>query len=195
MKKAIYIVAAIFFLQLNMAAQSKSKPKFSGITQAGFLAGGSTNSLQLQTINGIGYRGFSLGIGAGIDYYYLKTIPLFADVRKDIFAKKKTPFVYFDMGTDLPWNKTETEDAWQKSQYKNGLFYDFGIGYKWLLKERLGLNFSLGYSQKKLRETRETIYWMWRDFPPYGPSTESGKDTTDYKYSLQRISFKIGLSF
>lgn len=195
MKKATYIVAAMFVLQLNIAAQSKSKPRFAGITQAGFLAGGSTNSLQLQTINGIGYRGFSLGIGTGIDYYHFKTIPLFIDARKDIFSKKKTPFVYLDMGPNMPWNRTVTEDTRQKGQYKNGLFYDFGIGYKWVLKERLGLNFSLGYSEKTLKETKEDFYWIWRDFPPYGPSSQSVGDTTYYKYSLQRISFKIGLSF
>ena len=194
MKKTIYLLAAMLVIQLHLAAQTKNKIRFSNISQAGFIAGGSTNSLLLQTINGISYKTLSLGAGAGIDYYYFKTIPLFIDVRKNILDKKETPFVYLDLGTNLPWDRSRTESQWQKSTYYNGIFYDFGLGYKWTFKGSFALNFSLGYSQKHVKEAQETNFWAWIDFPTIRPGGDN-IDTYHFDYTFRRFSFKTGLSF
>lgn len=194
MKKVIYLLALILFFQYQLAAQTKNKIRFSNISQAGFIAGGSTNALQLQTINGINYKTFSFGAGAGIDYYYFKTVPLFVDVRKDIFSRKTTPFAYFDLGASLPWDRHKSESEWQQSSYSNGIFYDFGLGYKWTFKGRLALNFSFGYSQKQIKETEETNFWPWMDFPTLRPTGEN-RNLSYYDYTFRRFSFKTGLSF
>ncbi len=194
MKNAIYLLAAMLLIQFNLEAQTKNKIRFTNISQAGFVAGCSTNALQLQTITGISYKTFSLGAGAGIDYYYFKTIPLFIDVRKNILEKKETPFVYFDLGTNLPWDRSKTESQWQKSTYGNGIFYDFGLGYKWTCKGSFALNFSFGYSQKQVKETQETSFWPWIDFPVIRAGGEN-KNTYHFDYAFRRFSFKAGLSF
>jgi len=127
MKLKIFFLAVTLSLQLMIIAQSKFK--FENNNLVGLLSGNSKNALQLQTINGIRYKTFFVGAGIGIDNYYFKTVPLFADVRKNIFEKKETPFVYVDAGTNFPWKKDEST-AWQQTTYHPGSYYDIGVGYK-----------------------------------------------------------------
>ena len=94
--KVIFIVAMLS--SLTMIAQTKIK--FTTINQVGFLSGASGNALQLQSINGVKYKTYSLALGAGIDNYYLKSIPVFVDLRKNIFDRKQTPFLY-ELACDL----------------------------------------------------------------------------------------------
>src|SRR5687768_4020311 len=81
MKRNIAFILLLFLFQ-GIAAQ-KQKPKFTSINQAGVTWGGSGQTLQLQSINGIFYKTFSAGVGVGLDYYWQRTIPLFIDLRKD----------------------------------------------------------------------------------------------------------------
>jgi hypothetical protein len=192
MKRLIYLFAAMLVLQMQTAAQSKEKIKFYSITQAGLLAGGSTNSLQLQTTNGVRFGTFSAGAGVGIDYYHFKTIPLFVDVRKNLWNRDQTPFMYFDFGTNLPWQRSVSESDWARSKFDEGFFYDIGIGYKWKLKGRLGLNASFGYSQKNVQENRQERFWSG---PPMPVTWDESWNSSHFKYSFRRLGFKIGLSF
>lgn len=178
----IFIVIALSF-QFNAIAQSKIK--FKSINQFGLLAGASENAFQLQTINGISYNTFSAGIGVGFDNYYFKTIPLFVDVRKNIFDRKHTPFVYADVGFNFPKNKKGVPTQWQRSEYSRGIYYDVGIGYQIPLEGRLALNMSLGYSLKKTEETRE--YFIGQN------PADTRKEYYDYMF--RRATIKLGLSF
>jgi hypothetical protein len=193
MKRKIFLAASLF-LVVNVMAQKVGRFKYHSINNVGVVEGGSDANLQLQTINGIQYKTFFGGVGLGLDNYYFKTIPLFVDLRKNFFEKKLTPFAYVDFGADIPWDRAKVE-SWSTSYYKTGFFYDMGLGYSIPIKGRLALNISAGYSEKNLNETRETSYWIWRDFPPYDVPSTVNKDTTYYKYTLRRFSFKIGLSF
>jgi hypothetical protein len=176
-------------------AQQPAKLRFHSINNVGLLEGGSDESLQLQTINGVQYRSFFGGVGIGMDNYYFKTIPLFADLRKDLFSKKQTPFIYLDLGASIPWDKTTSENKWNISHFKTGFLYDMGIGYTLPIKGRWAVNASAGFSQKFLNETRESFYWIWNDFPPYTPPANANRDTSYYNYTMRRFSFKIGISF
>lgn len=192
MKRLVYMMGAMLILQSNVAAQSKTKIKVNSINQVGLLAGGSTNSLGWQSVNGISFGTFSVGAGVGMDYYHFKTIPLFADVRKNLWDRKQTPFMYLDIGTNLPSDRFVSESQWHKSTYGEGLFYDIGIGYKWTLTGRLGLNLAFGYSQKNINETQKVAYWSW---PILGTISEENWNTSYFKYSFRRLGFKAGLSF
>lgn len=192
MEQKIFLAVSLL-LVMNVIAQQNGEIKFHSVNSAGVLKGANDASLQLQTINGIKYKSFSGGIGIGLDNYYFRTVPLFVDLRKNIFEKNQTPFFYFDLGASIPWDRVKMETL-STSYYKSGLIYDMGIGYSFPLKGRFALNVSAGYSEKILNETRETSYRMWTEFPPTEPSTVN-KDTTYYKYTFRRVSFKIGLSF
>lgn len=189
----IFFVAALLILQAHLAAQTKGRIKFNSISQVGLMAGGSTNGLHVQSVNGIRIETFSVGAGSGIDYYHFKTIPLFIDLRKNLWNRKQTPFMYLDIGTNLPSDRFVSESQWQKSNFSAGLFYDFGIGYKWTLTGRLGLNLGFGYSQKDVQETRQDRSWLWDPISPV--SWEESWNVSYFKYSFRRIGFKAGLSF
>ncbi len=188
MKKNIFWTAVFLFFQFVCVAQKTIRPAFTSINQVGIAWGATDDGLQLQTINGLSHKTYSVGIGIGLDYYWERTLPVFIDLRKNIFSKKQTPFVYADMGLNMPWVKTDKENTWSKSDYEHGSYFDIGIGYKVPIIKKLFANLSFGYSQKKLEEKRinEVIIF---DFQ-YG-----GNNSEDYDYTLRRFSLKAGLSF
>ena len=183
MKSKLFFLAAILLFQLNSKAQPNSGLKFTTISQAGLLAGGSNNDWQLQMVNGLSYKTFYAGIGLGIDNYYFKTIPFFIATRKNILKQKQTPFVYADIGTNFPWNKNATSSPWQKGELNNGLYFDAGIGYSWPLVKNLALLVSAGYSEKYMHETKTYVWITENSLPEY------------YDYTFRRLTIKAGLSF
>jgi len=155
----------------------------------GVVWGATDDALQLQSINGLSYKNFSAGLGIGLDYYWQRTVPIFIDMRKNIFSKKQTPFVYADLGVDCPWIKENKEITWYKSEYDQGIYYDLGIGYRVPINKKIFANMSFGYTQKNFRETRtnEIIFF---DFSPYNRN-----NAEQYSYTLRRFALKAGLSF
>lgn len=187
--KPTFFIAIAFLVASSVRAQQKPAAKFSSINQLGFITGSSDQAIQAQTINGVAYKTWFAGIGAGFDGYGINSIPLFADVRKAIFPKQQTPFIYLDLGTSLPLKKEE-KSTWYNRTYSGGLYYEAGVGYAWPVKGRLSVNLSAGFSQKSLRETR-TFSGVVIDFPPY--ERELQKEYYDYTY--RRFSFKLALQF
>ena len=187
MKQPYFLLIALLLLATNANAQ-KARIKFSGINQLGILKGSSDQTFQLQTINGIRYKTWFAGVGVGYENYYLKTIPLFIDIRWNLLSKKATPFIYADIGANLP-SKKQKKGEWQTSDYKAGLYYDVGRGYSAPIKGNFAFKLSAGYSQKQLHEARTNIV-IW-DFPPYG-----GNDYKEYfDYTFRRLSIKAALQF
>jgi hypothetical protein len=103
--KQILFTAIIFLAFGNCANAQKKRLKFSSINQVGILKGSSDQTYQFQTINGVKYQTWFAGVGVGLEEYYLKTIPLFVDVRKSLFLDKASPFVYANLGASFPIDK------------------------------------------------------------------------------------------
>src|SRR5215217_526732 len=113
MKQRTFLLFAGTILLISVAnAQGSGKIKFGSINSVGWLKGDSRNMVQAQSINGIRYKSFFCGIGVGLDNYYYKTIPVFADIRKNILSRKSTPFVYADLGISFPKDRIKTESSW-----------------------------------------------------------------------------------
>jgi hypothetical protein len=184
-------ILSLFILLACFQLSAQKKVQFQTLNQVGFLKGHNNDALQYQSINGIRYRSYSIGIGVGVDHYYYRTVPVFGELRKDLFNKKETPFIYAALGSSLPWIKETSPNSWQRSEYSRGSFYEAGIGYKVPIKGRVFMSFSLGYSQKSLHETQYSR--IYRDFPPY--DTESWTNPVYYDYTFRRISVKAGLGF
>lgn len=177
---------AKIFLALIMtisfaSAHGQSKLRYSATAQAGLVYGSSEPGWQVQMINGVRFKTYSAGIGVGVDSYRYKTAPLFIDLRKNIFDRDQTPFIYADLGTNIPFDKKES-NQWVLTEINKGGYYDVGVGYDWSMKNKLGFTMSLGYTHKYLHLVE--TYW-WR--------TENNKEYIDY--TLRRISFKAGLRF
>jgi hypothetical protein len=184
------LVFTIFILSgLSLYSQEantgNSRIRFQSDMQLGFLEGSAGPFFQIQSVNGIRYKTYSIGIGAGLDYYAMRSIPLFLDIKKDLFKNRQTPFFYLSGGRHFPWEEAPIND-WTKSSPESGLFYDAGIGYAIPLKKQ-SILFSAGYSFKAFDEVveNEVVCITW----PCPQFKES------YSYKLRRLSIRAGIRF
>ncbi|MBC7826698.1 MAG: hypothetical protein H7122_03045 [Chitinophagaceae bacterium] len=196
MRGISFLAIVISLSTFSLSAQDKQQPVkskgncscgFQSLLQVGLLEGASGPSWSLQTVNGIYYKSWFAGIGGGLDYYTMRTIPLFLDVRKELFRKTRTPFLYADAGIHFDWLKAKEKPGWGKSEYDRGFYYDAGFGYKLGFANRDAILLSLGYTMKRLREERVVTIQCTQ--PPCDPSTDY------YKYKFSRLSLKIGWQF
>jgi hypothetical protein len=186
---AISLTVSLYAQEKQQTAKKRNNCScgFQTMIQGGLLEGAKGPSWHLQTVNGSYYKTWFAGIGVGLDYYSMRTIPLFLDVRKDLVKGKRTPFLYADAGIHFDWLKTKEKPGWGTSEYNRGFYYDAGIGYKIALGNRDALQVSTGYTMKRLREERLVAPWCIQ--APCNPSKEY------YDYSFSRITFKVGWQF
>lgn len=182
--KIFLFVVALVTASVGFA--QKAKITFHPSVQAGLLEGERGGALQLQTVQSIGYKTWSFGLGAGLDYYHTRSIPLFADVRKALSKKEQRPFVYVDGGYHFPWLTTADKEA-LITEAKGGLYYDAGIGYEFPVMKKNRFFFSAGFGYKAYKGIhRYTIC------PFMGPCFVQ---TEVLDYQLRRLSIKTGLCF
>jgi|GEM_PF-148267 len=203
--KYILTSCAILFVLSTRAQENKSaqpagsKPKraiqFQSINQIGLLEGTDGGAFQIQTINGIEFRSWFLGIGVGIDNYRLRSVPLFVDLRKEFKVGTNYFFIYGGIGRNFMWptNKQKQDyhvNAYGVSDFKDGLYYDFGIGYKVPLNNRIAVFISPGFSHKSTETTTASNQPV---ICPFAGPCYPNPDT--YKYALNRLSINVGVVF
>jgi len=179
MKQGTIFISVLLWFSASGIAQTKTK--FTSINEIGILTGESAAEFEMQSINGINYKGFLAGLGIGVDDYYERTFPLFFDFRKRLSKKESAFFVYGDGGYSFISKKVMTE--WEMDR-KGGLYYAAGIGYEISTKGKVKAVMDVGYSYKRFSRIIDNE--PWRSSPHYF-------DT--YDYSLNRISIKAGLRF
>ena len=189
--KIVSIVLAL--VQLFCCAESYGQQKqatakgwnFRSINTAGWLDGQSGAALQVLTINGLQHNTWFWGIGTGVDGYRLRSIPVFADVRKTIVGKV---FVYADAGLNWHWQKNgEVKQFYADDKFKAGLYGEAGAGYALKLRGGVRLLLSGGYRLKKITETGNEFYDP--GFPNTTPSSSK------INYTLNSVVIKVGVSF
>jgi hypothetical protein len=185
MHKQIFVCIFFILLYCGIHAQdtSRSKLRFESTAQIGFVEGQMGTSAQLQLVNGIRFKYFSAGIGVGLDYYAMRSIPLFIDLKKDILKNGKSPFIYADAGVNFPWKTRSFE--WV-SDTDAGIFYELGVGHRFPVKSH-AIMLSLGYSFKSY--AHEEVQEVWCLVPPCPVITQH------FDFKLRRLSVKAGFSF
>jgi hypothetical protein len=187
--------AFVFLLSITIlkcSAQERSKTKslqFHSINNVGLLEGEAGSAFQLQTVNGVQYKSWFVGIGAGLDYYRYRTIPLFIDARKEFGKSNNKFFVYADAGINFYWERDkDAKQFYYDDKFKNGFYAEGGLGYKRKLNQKSSLLFSAGYSYKKLTEEGHS-FWFDPGFPgsPY--------PIEKINYNLNRLVLKAGIEF
>jgi hypothetical protein len=183
-------ITIFLFLYISICLNAQKRPGFSSQNYIGLVAGESETEFQLQTINGVKLKSWFGGIGAGIDWYYLRSIPVFASVNRSFLQKgKRSLLLSVDAGINFPWKQNIYYDFPPYDRKQNsGLYYAGSIGYKFGVgKADNALLMQLGYSFKRLGETTTSpIYCL---VPPCPESIER------YDYRLKRISFRLGWGF
>jgi hypothetical protein len=192
MRRKIFILSAFSLIVLLSKAQDKPIDyRFHSINSLGLVNGSNDVSASLQSINGFQKKNWFLGIGVGLDYYYYRTAPVFADVRYSFGKKKNKFFAYADGGINIEW----ADDYFNNGVYvirssgfeshlENGYYTDAGFGYNIKMKKENALVLSLGFSKKTLSES--VTYLDWRTQKP---------QTDINKYKLNRILLKVGWQF
>ncbi len=168
--------------------------QFHSINDVGLLEGETGSAFQLRTINGTQYKSWFAGIGVGLDFYRLRTIPLFMDFRKEFGRSSNKLFVYSDMGINFSWvtDQQKTSNV-GNDKFGNGFYGDWGFGYKILVRKNNNLLLSLGYSHKKTVETYDQVYYNPGIY--FGQETQPEDPTQKINYSLNRLSIKVGWEF
>jgi len=173
--------------EAQKTGNEKKHIRFHSINQVGILAGSSDAAIQLQTVNGVQYKTCFAGIGVGIDYYSVRSIPLFLALRKYIAIKKGALYGYGDGGINYVWQRKYDATFQALPTYDNGLYYDIGLGYRFPVNKFGALSLNAGFSGKEYSSTSEQVNPCL--IPPCPVSKQ------EFNYSLHRLSFKAGWIF
>ncbi len=184
MKKLI--VLFLFFTALQAAGQPGGY-RFQSRLQAGLLEGERGSAFSLQTIHGLQKKTWFAGIGAGVDYYHTRSLPVFLNLRKAFVNSEKTPFVYASGGYHFLWMR-EQDKQFYITESKGGLYFDAGVGYQLPVMKKSALYFTAGYSQKNFSQKGNDEVWI-AIWPWPMPQIRT------YEYELRRLSVQMGLRF
>jgi hypothetical protein len=195
--KRLLILSILTICAISGFAQKNksSITNFYSVNNIGLLEGQNGSAFQLQTINGIKYKSWFAGIGIGLDFYRIRSIPLFADVRKEFGKTANKLFVFADAGINFGWRTDkETKQFYTNDKLKNGFYAETGAGYKFRLSKANNMSFSLAYSYKTNTETGIGNYFVPNpyNFPGTGALPP---DQEKISYHLNRIVIKVGFDF
>lgn len=183
-----HLLSLLLLLNCFCGSAQQSGYKLQTMVQGGLIEGESGNAFQLHTVNGFQYKTWFAGVGAGLDYYHVRSIPVFLNVRKAFQNSEKTPFVYLSGGYHFPWLKEE-DKLWHITETSGGLYYDAGLGYQLPVGKKSSLFFSAGFSQKRYQEKVTDDVWI-AIWPWPGP-----QQTRLVDYNLRRLSIQTGIRF
>ena len=190
MQKKLLTLTALCFLLSTAFAQKKTLP-LEGTVQVGLLEGEQGGSLQFGAMGGIKLNKWTTSIGSGLDYYGVRSIPLYLNVQRNILASDKTPFLFAGAGYHFPWVPKNTKDMWSSwsgsIDTDGGLYYHAGIGYQLPALKKAALFFAASISSKHYQE--EILQPV---FCNMGPCPEY-KEKVAYRF--RRLSIAMGLRF
>lgn len=180
-RKCLVITSLGCLLFISGFTQSSSW-KFRSTEYLGGLHGQDGNYGLLQSINGLYKNSWFLGIGAGLDYYRFRSVPLFLSVTKELMPKKNGLFLNLDGGVNFRSYRRPKDwyyNGSDSSKFHKGGYWSAGLGYKIKFSARRdrGLSLLVNYTFKQLEE----------DLSPYPVDTH-------YIYQLRELSLKIGVT-
>ncbi|MEJ7766507.1 MAG: hypothetical protein WKF89_01760 [Chitinophagaceae bacterium] len=190
--KRIVLVFAMVLIALTSKSQAnpgKEKLVLRSISNIAMLNGSKETSIALQTILGASLKGVFAGVGAGIDYYRFRSVPVFFDLRYEYGKGPLNFFAYGQLGYNFDWLTDQNIAEYfisSASNYKGGLYYDAGLGYKIPFKNKDALLLSAGFSFKKVSNQFRAPFC-----PFAGPCQV---EMERYVYLMQRFVLKAGWS-
>lgn len=179
---------SLLLLTVTVICAGAQKPfRFASQNYMGLLEGQQGSALSLQTVNGLVFRSWFAGVGAGLDYYRFRSVPLFLSLNKNFTPQKNALYLSADGGITFPWLKG-TPNPWNNTEYKEGLYLATGVGYKIAINNRRqAVLFNAGYSFKHINADREVVS------PCLVPPCPVDTEKTDYR--LKRLLFRAGFEF
>lgn len=182
---------------IHALGQQKGKPNRWHVTAAASLMNGNTKtgSAVIGTIGFDWKAKWTLGLGSGIDHYFFRSVPVFAEFQRFIGKEYKGLFVYGSAGLNVPW-PTDDQRAYrqnwgwggaaQESAFSKGFCTDLGIGYGFKGKKGHGMFLRAGHSIKTMEQRYTEQVWN-------GSSTVPA--LREISYLFGRISIQAGIRF
>lgn len=146
-----------------------------------------SQSVSLST--GVRMKSLQIGLGAAIDYYKIRSLPLYLDLKYK-WRGKPAPFLFAQGGYNVAW-ALEHQHSTEKSStgttvYNNGSYFNAGAGAYVFRDGKEAVSVSLGYSVKKLTELYQVTSWaggVWY------------YNNAKMDYTLRRISLTLAYEF
>ncbi len=188
MKIKLSFALFIAFFVFNVAPAQQHKMHFNSKNNIGISIGQKEIAPLIQTINGISFNNYFLGIGVGIDNYNYKSYPLFVDVHR-YFGKAYKVFFYGDLGYNFSGRNKPGKEINYYSSYKfsGGVFSDFGIGYRTRFIKSSFLTISAGFTYKEMVD-RISV-------PNECFAAPCSVNYSKYEYGNGRVALKAGVDF
>jgi hypothetical protein len=183
-------VIGAFMSLLTCWVNGQAELRFHSQNYIGIVQGTELPSVQVQTINGFQKNKWFAGVGAALDYYFFRSVPLFISVTRYASQKPRTFFVSGEGGTNFIWdgNTGNKFNGYRSTgDFHPGWYFGGSAGYKLGLKNKDAVLLNIGYSAKYLKETILTTA------PCLVPPCPEFNDT--YDYHLKRLSLKVGWMF
>lgn len=187
-------ILLLFFCAFQVQSQVIRQKGYYIIPQAGFLYGDQRIDGQAMVAGGIEYKGWGLGIAAGMDWYKIRTVPVLLDIRTNIPVARQPLFAYGNLGWDIaaPLDKQyylAGSFDMRGNRFTNGMYGEAGLGYALLNKSKKGFLLSIGFTTKTVTERfMENVYIMT---PPYTSYAVERR----LNYTFNRFIFKLGYKF
>lgn len=188
MKKILII--GILTALLTGHGFAQNRPRFRSTEWLGLSTGQLSGAGLIRTVNGVAWGPWFAGLGAGVDYYRYRSIPLFVSVTRDIkLGQHDGLYLYADGGRSVPWewSGSRIEDGYTVGNFRGGEYWAGGVGYLWKLGDRTNkaLLLSAGYAEKKLGNDKMSL----------APCVAPGCSVVRYEYLNQVYQFMIGFRF
>lgn len=189
MKKSILLCICCCATIILTAQNKQHTNTFYLLPQAALLNGDSHVGAQVQLSGGIAKGPWGIGLGAGVDYYRVRTAPVFIDLKYHPGVEQKY-FLYTNLGYNIAWpltSQNRLDASWWRSSpqssFSNGVYTDFGIGYYLGKGPTKGIVLSLGYSMKTITES-------YMEVIAGSNPVRMGVKESNYKFN--RVSVKLG---
>lgn len=182
---SLILLSVLFIRQVDAQENKAAGAKLHSINAVGLINGSDGASVSLQTMLGLYLRHTFTGIGVGLDYYRMRSVPIFVDLRYEFAKTNSCFFVYADAGYHFSWltdkNRVQYEKTFTPNHFSGSMYYDAGIGYKIKLPNNAIL-LSGGYTYKGFDNK------TGNGCPVVGPCATAFET---YTYSLSRIILKV----
>ena len=194
MNRFLCLMACVVQLQSGLQAQEQTDAKKIQVTGGVSLMNGTSQvGAQLSAQVGVEFsKGWTAGMGSAIDYYYFRSVPVFAEVKKYFGNGPRRLFAFAATGVNIAWPTDEDQmntSGWNiigKNDFDLGMYADIGIGYTLYNRHQRGLFTGLGYSVKTMSESHTEQIWN-------GFTTSQAQRKTDYTFN--RVLIRIGYKF
>jgi hypothetical protein len=184
-----------FFLIMILFATMAHAQKYSGSVEAGVTNGNYETDAFVNTSHGFMLKGWFIGLGTGVDYYRFRTVPVFAEMRKEFSDKNIRPLIQVAAGLNVEWLTQEQRDHrfswWQTtpSTFKNGVYLKAGTGVLFNAHKQIRFATTISWSYKSITEKYSDRLW--------DPWPQPGNDLTERTllYNLQRVDLGVKIIF